>query len=205
MKPSVSLNVPEIAYRLPVAVKRAGDSHLEPAQLGQPAQAAVARITGIRTTVQVGAHLVSVVGAHRNALATLLLNLQQGLHHLEHRHVALQMVVLPEVAVGIAARGAQMDEAHTVRELAHHAGQVVVGAHTERARAETKAVGGIGHRIDQLAEIVRRREDARETQNRIGRIVGMDHQPGPTSSATGQTSCRKRMRLRRRASASIPS
>ena len=62
----------------PVAVKRAGDSHLEPAQLGQPAQAAVARITGIRTTVQVGAHLVSVVGAPRNALATLLLNLMRA-------------------------------------------------------------------------------------------------------------------------------
>ena len=162
-----------------LAVERAGDAHLQAAQLRQTAHAAVARVARVRAAVQVVAHLVSVVGAHRNRDLALLLDLEQRLHHLVHRHVAFEVVVFLEVAVGVAARRAQVHEAHAILEFTHHGRQVVVGAHTERSGAEAEAVRTVGHGGDQLAEVLGGGEDARQSENRVGGIVGVDDQFGP--------------------------
>ena len=117
-----------------------------------------------------------MVGTHDDALPALLLNLQEGLHHLIHRYVALQVVRLVEVALGIALRAAQMDKVYAVPETAHHVGQVVLRAHAEGTRAQAESVGGTGHCIDERLEVVGRAQDAGQAQDGHGRVVGMDDQ-----------------------------
>ena len=86
------------------------------------------------------------------------------------------MIVLEKVPVRIAARTAKMDKVDAVAKLAHHRRQIIVGTNAERARAKAKPVGRIRNRRNELAKILRRAHDARQPENRIGRIVGMDDQ-----------------------------
>ena len=83
------------------------------------------------------------------------------------------MVGLVEVSLFVAARAAQVDEVYAVAELIHHRHQVVVGAHSQRARAQTQSVRRVWHTLYQLSEVVGCREYARQSEERERRVIGM--------------------------------
>ncbi len=116
------------------------DALLKPTQLRQTAHAPVAGIARVGPAAEVVAHLVPVVGPHRDAHPAPLLHLKQRLHHSVHVHIALKQVGLVEIALSIALGRAQMHEAHPVAELPHHRHAVVVGPHPERTCAEAESV-----------------------------------------------------------------
>ena len=104
-----------------------------------------------------------------------LLHFQQSLHHAVHVHVTLQVIRLVEIALGITFGAPQMDEAHPVTELVHHGNHVIVRTDTERTGAETQTVRNIRHGSHEFPEILGSRKDTRQAENRIRRIVRMDH------------------------------
>ena len=116
---------------------------LDAAELGEGAEAAVAGVAGVGAAAEVVAHLVAVVRAEEDAEAALLLHFENGLHHLIHRDIALKEVGFVEVAERVAFRRPEVDEVHTVAELAHHRREVVVGPDAEGAGTEIEPVGRI--------------------------------------------------------------
>ena len=117
-----------------------------------------------------------MVGTHDNPFTALLLDLEECLHHLHHRHVALEVVGFIEVALAVALRAAKVYEVDAVGKATHHRRQVVVGTHTQRPCAQAEAVGLARHGIDEPLEVVGRRHDAGQAENRHWRVVGMDDQ-----------------------------
>ena len=67
-----------------------------------------------------------------------------------------------------------MKKANPVAQPLDHAGQVVVGVGAQRAGAEAQAVRGGGDAVEQRGEVRLGTGDAGETEQRKGRIVGME-------------------------------
>ena len=126
-----------------------------------------------------------MVGTHDDALLPFLLNLQEGFHHLVHRHVAFQVVRLVEVTFCITLSTAEMHEVDAVPEATHHGRQVVVGTDTKRTRAEAEAVGWAWHGIDECLEVFGCAEDAGQSEYRHGRVVGVNDESNPSLLSSG--------------------
>ena len=118
-----------------------------------------------------------MVRPHGDGASAALLHEQERLHQGVHVHVALQVVRLVEVARGVAPCAAQVHEVDAVAKAFHHAGEVVVRPHAEGAGAEAQPVALVRHRLDEAPEILLRAHDAGQTQDGVGRVVGMDDEP----------------------------
>ena len=86
------------------------------------------------------------------------------------------MVRLVKITFVVAAGTAQMDEPDAIAELFHHGGQFVVAANAERSGTKAKSVRTVRNGRNQCTKIVRRAQNTRQAENRIRRIVRMDHQ-----------------------------
>ncbi len=69
-----------------------------------------------------------------------------------------------------------MDEPDAIAEFFHHGGQFVVAADAERSGIKAKSVRTVRNGRNQCTKIVRRAQNTRQAENRIRRIVRMDHQ-----------------------------
>ncbi len=79
-----------------------------------------------------------------------------------------------EVAVGEDVAGAQVDEVGAVGKLSGHGHAVVVLASGERSGAEGQTVVLVGHGIKHPLDVLGSADDARQTEHRVGRVVGVD-------------------------------
>ena len=124
-----------------------------------------------------------VIGPERDlpVLASLggpaLLLLEERDDHGRHVGRAAEMVGLMERAVGLAGDIAQVREVDARTELAHHRRQVVLGTGAVRAGAEGQPVRRtVGGRED-AAGVLGGRDDARQAEEREGRVVRVDAEP----------------------------
>ena len=116
-----------------------------------------------------------MVGAHRYAALLKLLNIQKCLHHIPHRNISLEMVILLEVALCVASCRAQVNEAHSIAKLTHHRRQVVVAPHAKRASAEAKSIRLVGYCCNNLAKVICGGHNSWQTQYRVGWVIGVDN------------------------------
>ena len=147
------------------------------AQFRQPLEAANAGIAGVHPLADVVDDDMAMVGPHRDLPALFRLDLAQGRHNADHVGIAVEMLGLVERAVGLARGVAQMREMHAWAEALRHGHQVVLGIGAIGTGTERDTVGRAGHGVEEFLRILRSGIDARQAEERKGRIVGMDRQP----------------------------
>ncbi len=119
-----------------------------------------------------------MVDAHRQpgnvgivlAVEFLLL---ESTHQIDEVGAAAKMAGLGEVAVGENVAGAQVDKPRARGELARHGRNVVLGSGRQTSCAEREAVVLVGYGIEEPLNVFLAGDDARQTENLEGRIVGM--------------------------------
>ena len=116
-----------------------------------------------------------MVGTHRYATLLKLLNIQKSLHHIPHRNISFEVVILLKVALCVASCRAQVNEADSLAKLTHHRWQVVVTPHAKRACAEAQAIRLVGYCCNNLAKVICGGHNSWQTQYWVGWVVGVDN------------------------------
>src|SRR5690606_9115806 len=98
----------------------------------------------------------------------------KGLYNAVHIHVPFEVIGFVEAAVGLTLGAAQVNEVDAIRQAGGHAGKIVIGANAIRAGTEAESVGRVIARPQYLPGVLFGADNAREAQDRVRRIVGMN-------------------------------
>ncbi|CAM2145260.1 hypothetical protein PT2222_170048 [Paraburkholderia tropica] len=143
----------------------------EPVQIHGAERAIVEAVAGLAGFAPDHA---AVVGAHVAREAGVVIRLHDGRD--VERAAARQMRGFLEIALGRDLHVADVREVNAAHraELAHQRFDVVLRARAERTGAEREAVGRVIDDLHDAREVVAILHDARQTEDRARRIVGMD-------------------------------
>jgi hypothetical protein len=153
---------------------------------------------------------MAMVRAHWDLVVRAILSLaadffsRQSTDNTSHVRTAAEVFRFMERSVGLTHYLPEMREMNPWCEFLHHRQQIVVGARPIGANTKGQSIRRRIDTCEYRAYIFSRGNDARQTEQRPWRIIRVDCERMPNSSATGTTSRKNAIRWARSSSADMP-